>query len=233
MLIKGLGGEVYKMNKSELGALADRLYKSDSSRYCNTPSRDPNFPETMSMVPNGFDSYRDQYIAMQVRFVEAKRVSDSMALVNQAAWRSKQFGQTNNGFTIPVANNESKFMTVKINNLGWINCDRFYGDPRPKTNLAVNYGRPTATMMAYLPNINSMMPLTLPYDRLTQTYTGTKYTAPNLPIGEPVKLIVMEVVDGKILLSIQDIKVGTEVIEPQITEVSKQELQTALDKLNG
>jgi OmpA family len=233
MLIKGVGGEVYKMSKADLGQIATNLYVADTVRYHASPSRNPYMPETWAMVPNDLDNYRDRFIAEQVKIAEIEAVQDSIYKAQLANIRDRQVVAAGNGFTIPVADGDSKFMTVKIDKLGWINCDRFGNDPRPKKTLAVHYERSGATVMAYLPKINSMMSMYRPYDYKTGLMSGTNYIASNLPVGEPIKLIIMEVVDGKILLSIQDTKVGSEVIEPNVVEVSKQELQAALEKLNG
>ncbi len=71
---------------------------------------------------------------------------------------------------------------VDVKNLGWINCDRFYNDPREKTDCEIQLGD-TAS------NYYTM----LVFDKLNATlngYTsGTKVLFSNVPVDEPVTII--------------------------------------------
>jgi hypothetical protein len=71
---------------------------------------------------------------------------------------------------------------VNINSLGWINCDRFYNDPREKTDCEIQLGDTAA-------NYYTM----LVFDKLNATlngYTsGSKVLFSNVPVDEPVTII--------------------------------------------
>ncbi len=71
---------------------------------------------------------------------------------------------------------------VDIRSLGWINCDRFYNDPREKTDCEIQLGD-TAS------NYYTM----LVFDKLNATLngyiSGTKVMFSNVPVGEPVTII--------------------------------------------
>jgi hypothetical protein len=72
-----------------------------------------------------------------------------------------------------------------ITRFGWINCDAFYDDPRPKTTLVVRLENQlpednTTNLFLVFRNINSVLPL----------YSGDKinYESPLIPEGEEVFL---------------------------------------------
>ena len=96
---------------------------------------------------------------------------------------------------------------VNVSSLGWINCDRFYNDPREKTDCEIQLGD-TAS------NYYTM----LVFDKLNATMngyiSGTKVLFSSIPVGEPVTII-----------SIGINRQGKPVCGMQKTNVSKTALQ--------
>ena len=61
----------------------------------------------------------------------------------------------------PATKREEPYYTIKTRSFGWINCDRYRKDPRPKTNieiLAKEY--PGAQVMFVIPSENGILPAT-------------------------------------------------------------------------
>jgi hypothetical protein len=71
---------------------------------------------------------------------------------------------------------------VDVRSLGWINCDRFYNDPREKTDYVIELGDTAA-------NYYTM----LVFDKLNATLngyiSGTKVLFSNVPVDEPVTIV--------------------------------------------
>jgi hypothetical protein len=99
-------------------------------------------------------------------------VMDSVSIVNNNVIT------VSNGLLLKVKNRYG----VNISSLGWINCDRFYNDPREKTDCEIQLGD-TAS------NYYTM----LIFDKFNATlngYTsGTKVLFSNVPVDEPVTII--------------------------------------------
>lgn len=93
------------------------------------------------------------------------------------------------------------FNILSMNKMGWINCDRFYRDQRPKVEYAVTAPAETELMVLQFTRIRSQM-----YGR----YVGDHWVFPNLPEGEPVKLVAIAVKDDERLISIQTDKISLE-----------------------
>jgi hypothetical protein len=80
---------------------------------------------------------------------------------------------------------------VSIRQLGWINCDRFYNDPRPKIELIVDLGdNPNRynTLLVF-DNFNSIMPPSFKQGSTIRFF--------NLPKGEPVRIISLGIKNGR------------------------------------
>ena len=98
---------------------------------------------------------------------------------------------------IAVARLESKY-NFRITTLGWINCDRFYNDSRPKINYYVDLNDTAynyQTMLVF-DNIKSMMP----------GYTnGNKIVFSNVPEGESAKVISVGIQNGKTVAAMENV----------------------------
>ena len=93
---------------------------------------------------------------------------------------------------------------VELRQLGWFNCDRFYSDPRPKTQLYVDIGD---TALNYYTS--------LVFRKLNATLVGqnvgkTAVVFNDIPEGEEVLMVCVGVKDGKIRSTIQSFVTGSE-----------------------
>lgn len=116
---------------------------------------------------------------------------------------------------------------VDITKLGWINCDRFYTDRRKKISYQVDLGDSGMNYycMLVFDNINSMM---------TGTIDGNKVSFPNIPIGEPVKIISMGInKEGETVYSVTSATTSDQTITGlNFEKISVAELKTSLSKLD-
>lgn len=114
-----------------------------------------------------------------------------------------------------------------INNLGWINCDRFLNDPRIKVNFKVDLGNEIT-----VENCNSQLVFTrfqsvlIPYNG-----GGHKIQYLKLPEGEPVVLVNVAVKNDKVVtnflpLNISNKEIGNLIFEPTTPEQFKQKLKS-------
>jgi hypothetical protein len=92
--------------------------------------------------------------------------------------------------------------SVELRTLGWINCDRFYNDNRPKVSFAVDLKDTAAnyhTLLAF-ENIKSLM---------EGMVNGTTVIFPNIPVGETVKVISVGIQDGKPVAATETVQVSS------------------------
>jgi hypothetical protein len=118
-----------------------------------------------------------------------------------------------------------KHYQFRIIALGWINCDRFYNDPRPLTELTINLGegydaKEFVTQLVF-PRMRSVMNI--------GSYSGSMVQFPGIPEDEPVQLVSVGVKDGKVVSSITPyiVRKGqqkTPVFEETTPEAFKQKL---------
>lgn len=115
--------------------------------------------------------------------------------------------------------------SVNINSLGWINCDRFYNDPREKINYyvdlqdsAINY----FTMMIF-DEMRSMM---------TGSISRNQVHFTNVPVGEPVKIISIGVdKKGEVIMAMKETKISKEtLIGLQFESISASSIKSTLRK---
>ena len=87
-------------------------------------------------------------------------------------------------------NNLANKFSVDIRTLGWVNCDEFLRDTRPKVDYVVKLSEPATDYYTVLvfDRIKSMM------NGFTR---GDQVTFSNLPLGEPVTIISVGVKEGK------------------------------------
>lgn len=98
--------------------------------------------------------------------------------------------QTDAAFTDKNLNDLAKKYSVDVRNLGWINCDRFMNDGRPKVDFYVDLSD-TATnyyTLLVFDNIRSMM---------TGQVNGNRVVFRNVPSGAKAKVISLTIKDGK------------------------------------
>lgn len=114
---------------------------------------------------------------------------------------------------------------LTINQLGWINCDRFYNVPNTTITINTN-ATSTDNLRAYLvfKNINSVA--------AAYAYSGS-LNAYGCPIGEVVTLVVFDYKDGKEYFGQQEVTItssGTYTVN--LTEMSEAQIKSALLSLN-
>ena len=103
-------------------------------------------------------------------------------------------------------NNLANRFSVDIRTLGWINCDRFYNDYRPKIEFVVNLGDTASNYYTLLvfDKIKSMM---------TGYISGNKVAFTNVPEGETAKIISISIKDGKPVAAMQSVQLSRKVFE--------------------
>jgi hypothetical protein len=118
--------------------------------------------------------------------------------------------------------------SVDIRNLGWINCDRFYSDPRPNINYIVQLNDTASKFYTLLvfERIKSMM---------TGSVAGNKIIFYNVPEGETVKVVSVGVNDnGKPVAAMQSTKISRNMLEglkfEETTPTEFKEKAGSLDK---
>jgi len=104
-----------------------------------------------------------------------------------------------------VSKMEKKY-NFRITNLGWINCDRFYNDYRPKIEFIVNLGD-TASNYYTLLVFEKMKSLMNGY------VSGNKVIFSNVPEGESAKIISVSIKDGKPVAAMQPVQLSRKTFE--------------------
>jgi hypothetical protein len=95
--------------------------------------------------------------------------------------------------------------SVDISSMGWINCDRFYNDTRPKMPLYVDLkdnAEKYYTVLVF-DKLKSMM---------TGSVAGNKVMFSNLPEGETAKVISVGIKDGKPISAMETVQVAKNAI---------------------
>ncbi len=107
----------------------------------------------------------------------------------QTGFKKRDNKGTNDSAYQHLINDLSGRYAVDIQKLGWINCDRFYKDSRPKINFEVDLPDSATGYYTVLvfDNIKSMM---------TGYLSGNRVIFPNVPAGENVKLVSVGIGDG-------------------------------------
>ncbi|RXK62597.1 hypothetical protein ESA94_06250 [Lacibacter luteus] len=94
-----------------------------------------------------------------------------------------------------VLQNLNKLFSVEIKSLGWINCDRFYNDSRPKIDYIVNLGEDAS-------NYYTMLVFDKIRSSMTGYFSGNSVVFPNVPEGESVQIISIGIEKGKPIAAI-------------------------------
>ncbi len=128
------------------------------------------------------------------------------------------------------------YLYNQVSSFNWINCDRFYNDPNPKTNVFINvngvdfkYGE--CHIMMIFPDINSNSMMWNEDIKNPTSYSlGTYY---KLPTGLNVKFIAIGMHKGKYYYGILENQTITNNFSNAITvsEKSKAEIKTAIEAL--
>lgn len=98
-------------------------------------------------------------------------------------------------------NNMNNLYSVEISSLGWVNCDRFYNDSRPKIQYFVNLKDTASNYYTLLvfDKIKSMM---------TGIISGDKVVFLNVPEGEIAKVISVGIKNGKPVSAMETVQLS-------------------------
>jgi len=121
-----------------------------------------------------------------------------------------------------------------VTNFGWINCDYFYSDPRPKTDINVkiadnSFNDENTEVVIVFPSINSTSYLT---NFSTNTFFQG-YTTYFIPIGEQIHVMTIGEKNGKYYSFVQkNITVTNDItITATPQEVSAAQVKSQIDNL--
>lgn len=118
------------------------------------------------------------------------------------------------------ATNELDSYVFKTNNLGWINCDRFYNVPKEqKVDLLVNSHTPVRVIFN---KINAVM---------EGTQNGKQNTFSAIPKGEPITIFGVRKKGEKLFMAFHKTKAGKDAINVIYKEVTFEEMQKTLANL--
>ncbi|MGG9970338.1 hypothetical protein ACQ33O_00985 [Ferruginibacter sp. SUN002] len=221
-------GDSLKMTRSELKRIVKAKYG-----YHKVKLR-PNFREAFFTTQT--DRYYDETFARRIgdSVWMDKTIADRYKLVGTATRqtlrqefrRSNTFTNLNLQTSNAVQNIRDKY-NVDITELKWINCDRYYADSRKKIEYNVDLGDTSINYYTVLvfDKINSIM---------TGNCSGNKVSFPNIPVGEPVKIISMGInQSGETVYSIISVVTGEAgVTGLQFEKTSTIDLKTSLCKLD-
>ena len=124
-----------------------------------------------------------------------------------------------------LASVDDDILTFPVKRLGWINCDRFYTDPRPKAHLMVDAGGQSADIKLIFKKLNAIMPINR---LLTKQYQSSE-----IPLGEPVFVVGVRKVGEQIYFGMQETTVDNKTIALNFSPISDDELKTKLKTLNN
>ncbi len=120
---------------------------------------------------------------------------------------------------------ELQYYIFDSRNLGWMNCDRFINSNTEKTDLIVQVPKSKNVFVKIIfRNYKTVM---------TGVEKRKRFIFKDLPIGEPIKIVVLDEKKGKPQLKIVDSIVSKEPINvDNLKEYSLEELQAKLKELN-
>lgn len=122
--------------------------------------------------------------------------------------------------------NEYFFLFDESTDFGWINCDAFVDDPRPKTNITVNlpeggYNNENTQVFFVIPELNSVAsPRT--YNAATNSFSmGTSSTF-YMPVGIDIKIVTLATInEDQYYLEITDMITVTEGLTVTVSPLSQ------------
>jgi len=123
---------------------------------------------------------------------------------------------------------KNKKYSFALRRLGWINCDRFYSDPRPRLNFTINPGQNCDTGQCI-----SQLVFTRYCSVMEGYYRKNTWLFNGIPENEPVQLICVGVKNGKVVSCIQPLTTSVlEVNNLHFEATTPQEFKNKLKALN-
>jgi hypothetical protein len=116
--------------------------------------------------------------------------------------------------------------SIGINKLGWINCDRFYNYAGRKSDITVNLEDSAYSYITYM--------VFEKYKSIMQGYeNGNMVIFPNIPMGEPVKIISIGIKNGKTIAAMKNTITSTNIISDlPFEQTSSKDFKTSLVDLD-
>jgi hypothetical protein len=107
--------------------------------------------------------------------------------------------------TVSLRNQRPLTYVFALNQMGWVNCDAFVQDPRPRSSLQVNLPgnpNPAQTVVFLVPrNLNSVV-------RIYRNIHGEFESTPQIPIGMELTVVAITEHQGRSFLATQDLVVS-------------------------
>ncbi len=120
---------------------------------------------------------------------------------------------------------DDDILTFPIKRLGWINCDRFYNDLRPKAQLLVEANGQNADVKLIFKKLNAIMPISRMKNR--------QFKSADIPIGEPVFVVGIRKEGDQLYFGMQETTVDNKTIALNFSPISDTELKEKLKGLNN
>ena len=124
------------------------------------------------------------------------------------------------GLLTPQQVSEVYISSMQIDNLGWINCDRFRDEKGPTADIEIlveNQGN--TTIYVVFEDINSV---------IKAEYVDGHYRVRNLPAGKKVKVIGIHITGQSAELFVEQTTVGKEALRPKFEAKSIEELKSVM-----
>jgi hypothetical protein len=190
-----------KINKSELLKM---IKEKHGNYYDIIKLRNLSWPATAfgytSITPYLHDDYTGigDTSDYSPRMIEIYKLKIIDTVYKVARWINKGYVTTNRpSFPINTLNLIGEKYSIGINKLGWINCDKFYNYPGRKSNVTVDLKDSAFSYITYM--------VFDKYKSIMQGYeNGNMVVFPNVPIGEPVKIVSIGIKNGKIIAAMKN-----------------------------
>ncbi len=202
-----------EINKEQLRALLKEKYayhqvvirRERKSHIRKNKLRGTNYKEWSYAESLGDSTWVDLHIATRYKLPasDTSKPSKQNTFWDGFRWRpvSDSFSAGN------YWNALSKRFSVSINTLGWINCDKFYNDQRPKIEFYVDLKDTAANYYTLLvfDRIKSMMTGSV-------SRAGNRVVFQNVPEGEPARVISVGIKDGKAVSAMENVQLSRTVL---------------------
>jgi len=122
-----------------------------------------------------------------------------------------------------VSGEELSFYIFNTPKLGYINCDRFYGDPAPRVAFKVAGGKDSEVKLLFT-DLNSYMSS---FDSASANYFK------NVPINKKITVVAIKVVDNTPYLAVKESNTSEKQVQLDYEKVTTAELKERMKKLNA
>ena len=123
-------------------------------------------------------------------------------------------------------NKSLNYYFYNVNQMGWINCDRFYDvPPQEKLMVSIKDAPGDEKMLIIFRDMASM---------IQPMKDGGLYTSTNLPKGRDITIMSIKLVNGRTFLALKDTQVGAEdIYELEYEPATLRDIREVLTKANG